>query len=228
MEIFFVEEEDELNDRHVFVLMNKLLHKFAIKGNMEIKKVFTKQENDGWTIETDGIDMNTIFKIPEFDGNTCISNDVLNIYETLGIEAARAILFEELKKVVEFDGSYINRRHFYTLIDTMTHKGDIMSITRHGINRTDTGPLMKCSFEETVDILTDAAIYSETDNLSGVTEKIIMGKLTSVGTGDCEVMYNAPTMSKNESFLLATPDSSEMEYEESYYPDEIESYFPIT
>ena len=228
MEICFVDEEAELNDRHIFVLMNKLLYKFAIKGNMEIKKVFTKQENDGWTIETDGIDMNTIFQIPEFDGNTCISNDVLNVYETLGIEAARSILFDELKKVVEFDGSYINRRHFYTLIDTMTHKGDVMSITRHGINRTDVGPLMKCSFEETVDILTDAAIYSETDNLSGVTEKIIMGKLTSVGTGDCEIMYNAPVMSKNESFLLTTPDSSEMEYEESYYPDEIESYFPIT
>ena len=28
-----------------------------------------------------------------------------------------------------------------------------MAITRHGINRTDHGPLQQCSFEETVDIL---------------------------------------------------------------------------
>ena len=38
-----------------------------------------------------------------------------------------------------------------------------MSITRHGINRAETGPLMRCSFEETVDILMETAAFSERD-----------------------------------------------------------------
>lgn len=68
----------------------------------------------------------------------------------LGIEAVRKALERELYHVISFDGSYVNYRHLSLLCDTMTCRGHLMAITRHGINRQDTGPLMKCSFEETV------------------------------------------------------------------------------
>jgi len=55
--------------------------------------------------------------------------------------------------VIEFDGSYVNYRHLAILCEVMTCRGHFMAITRHGINRTDHGPLQQCSFEETVDIL---------------------------------------------------------------------------
>ena len=45
-----------------------------------------------------------------------------------------------------------------------------MAITRHGINRTDSGPLMRCSFEETVEILFEASSFAMQDNLEGVSE----------------------------------------------------------
>ncbi len=60
---------------------------------------------------------------------------------------------QEIRGVIEFDGSYVNYRHLAILCDTMTCRGHFMAITRHGINRTDHGPLQQCSFEETVDIL---------------------------------------------------------------------------
>ena len=50
-----------------------------------------------------------------------------------------------------------------------------MPIARHGINRIDSGALRKCSFEETVEIILEAALYSENDCLTGITENIIMG-----------------------------------------------------
>ncbi|KAI3704618.1 hypothetical protein L1987_74844 [Smallanthus sonchifolius] len=65
-----------------------------------------------------------------------------------------------------------------------------MAITRHGINRNDTGPMMRCSFEETVDILLGAAAYAETDYLRGVTENIMLGQLAPIGTGDCALLLN--------------------------------------
>ena len=68
----------------------------------------------------------------------------------LGIEAVRKALERELYHVISFDGSYVNYRHLALLCDTMTCRGHLMAITRHGVNRQDTGPLMKCSFEETV------------------------------------------------------------------------------
>lgn len=62
-----------------------------------------------------------------------------------------------------------------TLCDVMTTRGILTAITRHGINRVETGPLRKCSFEETVEILLEAAVYAEVDPLRGITENIIMG-----------------------------------------------------
>ena len=116
------------------------------------------------------------------------------MFEILGIEAARNVLLKEIRKVIEFDGSYVNARHFNTLVDTMTHKGEIMSITRHGINRSETGPLMRCSFEETVDVLNDAAIFNEIDKLNGVTENITVGKMSKVGTGKAGIFFNSRVM----------------------------------
>lgn len=65
----------------------------------------------------------------------------------------------------------------------MTQRGQLTSITRHGINRIETGPLRRCSFEETVEILYDAAAYSEVDHMRGVSENIILGQLAPMGTG---------------------------------------------
>ena len=42
-----------------------------------------------------------------------------------------------------------------------------MAITRHGINRQEVGALMRCSFEETVDILMEAAVHAEVDPVKG-------------------------------------------------------------
>ena len=55
-----------------------------------------------------------------------------------------------MNHVISFDGSYVNYRHLSLLCDVMTAKGHLMAITRHGINRQETGALARCSFEETV------------------------------------------------------------------------------
>lgn len=45
--------------------------------------------------------------------------------------------------VLQFYGLYVNYRHLALLCDVMTAKGHLMAITRHGINRQDTGALMR-------------------------------------------------------------------------------------
>ena len=77
--------------------------------------------------------------------------------------------------MLNFYGIYVNYRHISVLCDVMTQKGNLTSITRHGINRLDSGPLKKCSFEETCEILLEAAVHGEKDRLLGVTENVIMG-----------------------------------------------------
>src|SRR5690606_25529915 len=80
--------------------------------------------------------------------------------------------------------------HLALLCDVMTTKGHLMSITRHGINRQDVGPLMKSTFEETVAIFMESAIHAEDDPLKGVSENIMLGKLAKFGTGAFDVLLN--------------------------------------
>ena len=100
----------------------------------------------------------------------------MEILSVFGVEAARQSLVNEFRFVLGSYGIYVNYRHLATLVDLMTQRGKLMSITRSGINRVaSSGPLRKCSFEETVEILLEGAMFSERDRLSGVTENIIVG-----------------------------------------------------
>ena len=79
----------------------------------------------------------------------------------------------------------------------MAQKGKLTSITRHGINRLDSGPLRKCSFEETCEILLEAAAHNETDRLLGVTENVILGQLAPVGTGSFDIVLDCAQVNEN-------------------------------
>ena len=126
---------------------------------------------------------------PCIDWTRCTSNDIWETYSILGIEACVHVLFDQIKAVVSFDGTYIDDCHILLLVDTITRNGSLMPLNRHGINRTDSSPLMRCSFEETTDILCDAAIYSESENAKGVTTSIMSGQLANFGTGRVCVLF---------------------------------------
>lgn len=93
----------------------------------------------------------------------------------MGIEATRLSLIVELRMILGTYGIYVNYRHISTLVDIMTLRGILTSITRHGINRVNCGPIRKCTFEETTEILLEAAFFGEKDPLSGISENIIFG-----------------------------------------------------
>ncbi|GFY88058.1 RNA polymerase II large subunit [Actinidia rufa] len=154
---------------------SNMLTEMVLRGIPDIHKVFIKE------LKGNKFDENEGFRAERRVDAGCRRCQSFSI---------RRSLLDELRVVISFDGGYVNYRHLAILCDTMTYRGHLMAITRHGINRNDTGPLMRCSFEETVDILLDAAIHAETDYLSGVTENIMLGQLAPVGTGDCVLYLN--------------------------------------
>ncbi|KAL7125949.1 hypothetical protein ABFS83_14G151200 [Erythranthe nasuta] len=196
---------DESAEDDVFLkkIEGNMLTEMALRGIPDINKVFIKNsklnkfdENDGfkaeneWMLDTEGVNLLAVMCHEDVDVRRTTSNHLIEVIEVLGIEAVRRSLLDELRVVISFDGSYVNYRHLAILCDTMTYRGHLMAITRHGINRNDTGPMMRCSFEETVDILLDAAVFAETDCLRGVTENIMLGQLAPIGTGDCALLLN--------------------------------------
>jgi DNA-directed RNA polymerase II subunit RPB1 len=124
------------------------------------------------------------------DWERSTSNDMWEVYHNLGIEAAAHVIFEQMKSVVAFDGTYVDDRHILLIVDNICRGGSIMPLNRHGINKSEnTSPLMRCSFEETMDVLCEAAAFAQSENARGVSTSIMTGQLASMGTGGCEVLF---------------------------------------
>ncbi|KAF9491957.1 DNA-directed RNA polymerase II, subunit 1 [Pleurotus eryngii] len=183
-------------------LENTMLSSVSLRGVENINRVFLMEHDkvttaeDGsiqanqekeWVLETDGANLKAVMCIDGVDFARTYSNNCVEVFNVLGIEAARGAIMKELRNVIEFDGSYVNYRHLALLCDLMTHRGTLMAITRHGINRADTGALMRCSFEETVEILMEAAAVGEKDDCHGIAENVMFGQMAPMGTGSFDV-----------------------------------------
>lgn len=180
-----------------------MLGAIGLRGIAGIRKVYIVERSekriqaDGtflicreWGLDTDGINLMQVMSQEGVDARKTYSNNTVEIMQVLGIEATRAALLKELRNVIEFDGSYVNYRHLALLCDVMTNRGHLMAITRHGINRAETGALMRCSFEETVEILMEAAAVGELDDCRGVAENIMLGQIAPLGTGEFDVLLD--------------------------------------
>lgn len=143
-----------------------------------------------WMLDTSGTSLAQVLTIPGVDTVRTYSNHFIQVFEVFGIEGTRSALMRELTQVLSFDGSYVNHRHLALLADVMTSRGHLMAVTRHGINRADTGALMRCSFEETVEILLEAASGGELDDCRGISENVMLGQLAPMGTGELEVLLD--------------------------------------
>jgi len=106
----------------------------------------------------------------------------------LGIEAARATIYNEIQHTMKSHGMSIDPRHVMLLGDVMTYKGDVLGITRFGLAKMRDSVLQLASFEKTPDHLFAAAVGMKRDKIEGVSECIIMGQSMSVGTGAMKVV----------------------------------------
>jgi DNA-directed RNA polymerase beta' subunit len=109
------------------------------------------------------------------------TNSVVAVHEALGIEAAMVALYREGAAVIGEEN--ISHRHLCLLVDAMTRSGTIHAVNRHGLSHTTATPLQRASFEEALDVLVEAAVYNSESSVAGVTESVILGAPTRIGTG---------------------------------------------
>lgn len=142
-----------------------------------------------WVLDTEGVNLYDILTHPDVDATRTFSNDILEIQQVFGIEAARSALFNEFMEAL--GGSSVNYHHMALLVDTMTQNGFISSVGRHGMNKNDDiGPLAKASFETSDTVIVQAAVFGELDPVNGVSANIMLGQLPSCGTGDVAIFVD--------------------------------------
>ena len=209
----------------IFVLKNfqeSLLNNTILRGVKKINKVTLRRikdnvvEDDGiykrkdmWVLDTTGTNLLETLALDYIDTKRTFSNDIVETYNVLGIEAARQSIMNELVDVIEFDGTYINYHHFSILCDRMTFSHKMISIFRHGINNDNIGPIAKASFEETPEMFLKAARHGELDTFRGVSANIMCGQEGYYGTNSFQVVLDIEEMAKFEEAtdFVATGDT---------------------
>jgi DNA-directed RNA polymerase beta' subunit len=193
--------------------MNRLLAKITVGGIEGLQDASLRQitryhvdtrskgltSHKEYVIDTRGTALSEVWTVPGVDYSRTWSNDLYEIYENLGIEAVAQVLFHEIKAVLA--DSYVNDRHIMAVVKTMCFRGYLMPMSRHGINRVDTGVLMRVSFEESMEQLMNAAMFNEVDQLKGVTENMMVGALAPMGTGTVQLLVKDDYKKQLESVV---------------------------
>ena len=193
----FTEDEENniitIHEKSILKLkrLKDRLERRRIRGAKDIKRCFIREVDGEFMILTDGSNLKSVMAIKGVDPTRTTTNDIFQIYENLGVEAARNAIVTEAKKVLDDQSIDVDIRHNMLVADQMTVTGGIRSVGRHGISGKKGSVLARAAFEETEKHILTAAIMGESDPLEGVVENIIIGQPIPLGTGTVELMVSS-------------------------------------
>jgi DNA-directed RNA polymerase subunit A" len=159
-----------------------------LAGIKNVKKTLVRYKDGEWIIETEGTNLEAVLTLDGVDYRRTISNDIHEVAEVLGIEAARTVIMRELKKVLDQQGLDTDMRHLMLISDVMTWTGRVRQVGRHGVVGEKESPLARAAFEVTVKNLVEASIRGENEQFRGVVESVLAGKYIPIGTGIVQLL----------------------------------------
>ena len=183
-------------------VVQPLLDKSVICGIPGIESIYFKPDINSF--ETDGSNFQKILGLYFVDSTKTMSNNIWDIYNVLGVEAARQFIIDEFMTLMEG----INACHIQLLADKMTHRGTISSISRYTMRTEESGPFSKASFEETRDNFLRAGFYGQQEETKGVSSSIICGKRSKIGTGLCDLIIDVKTLPNQVKVLKDVEEKS--------------------
>jgi DNA-directed RNA polymerase subunit A" len=173
-------KNENLNE--IYKVKEKLKQAY-IKGVKGISQVLPVRRGEEFVIITAGTNLKEVLGLPWVDPTRTVSNNIFEISNVLGIEAARQAIIQEVYKVIEAQGLNIDIRHVMLVTDTMCVNGSIMGITRYGVVGEKASVLARASFETPLRHIMNAALIGETDQLNSVVENVMLNQAVPVGTG---------------------------------------------
>jgi len=191
--------------------LNFILNNITLKGLDNVNDIDIIHErqvdigDDGsivvdkeYTVITNGINVSDLKFVKGIDHSRTKYNDTHTVYSKYGIEAARQILINQLLLTYNAGGSDVNHTHMSLLVDTMTFNGFIISIDRHGLNKIDSDPMSRASFEKTMEHFVNAALFNEVDSLQSVSSRVIVGRTINGGTSSFNISVDLDKIKNTE------------------------------
>ncbi|MCD4797760.1 MAG: DNA-directed RNA polymerase subunit A'' [Methanosarcinales archaeon] len=170
--------------------LGKNIENVTLKGISDIKRVVIRKEDtiDEYVLYTEGSSLKQIADLDGVDMTRSTTNNINEIYEVFGIEAARNSIIKEATDTLREQGLSVDVRHIMLVADIMTVDGEVKAIGRHGISGEKASVLARAAFEVTVNHLLDAGTRGDIDELRGVTENVIVGQPIQLGTGHVKLL----------------------------------------
>jgi DNA-directed RNA polymerase II subunit RPB1 len=170
---------DGIGRVHLRSVKNEVIYDAAIGGYNPV---------DQYVLDVEGTNLYELSVFPGVDPTRTFSNDIHEVLDVFGIEAARMCLFDEINEV--FSSEKVNSHHLAVLVDTMTFGGRIVPVNRFGMKKNETGVLAKSSFEETSKVMFEAAMWADRDSMRGVSANIMFGQKPPCGTGFVDILVD--------------------------------------
>jgi DNA-directed RNA polymerase II subunit RPB1 len=188
-----------------------LLKKTILRGVDNIQKVLPRKvpnnvvkedgkyvRKDTWVLDTTGTNFLEVLGLSFINAKQTYSNDIYEVYKTLGIEAARQCILTEFIEVMDHSDVYLNYHHLSVLCDRMTYNGkDMVAVYRSGFLKDNIGPIAKATFEMHTEMFLNAARHGHLDNMRGVSANVMCGQYGYFGTGAFNVLLDLDAMEKN-------------------------------
>lgn len=174
--------------------LHKNIRTIILKGIKGIKRVVIRKETgDEYVLYTEGSALKEVLAIDGIDATRTRTNNINEIFEVMGIEAARSSLIHEATETLKEQGLIVDLRHIMLVADIMTVDGDVKPIGRHGVSGEKASVLARAAFEVTVSHLLDSGLSGDVDELRGVTENVIVGQPIRLGTGNVKLIAKRTT-----------------------------------
>ncbi|KAK2176857.1 hypothetical protein NP493_625g00001 [Ridgeia piscesae] len=172
-------EAVESNKSAMYYVLQQLkedLPKVIIKGISTVSRavihIDEKQANK-YKLLVEGNNLRQVIATRGVKGTQTVSNNICEVEKTLGIEAARTTIINEIVYTMVNHGMSIDIRHIMLLAELMTFKGEVLGITRFGLAKMKESVLMLASFEKTSDHLFEAAYHGQRDAICATKDPAI-------------------------------------------------------
>jgi len=204
-----LDQSDEIHLLKTF--QDNILNNIVLRGVSGIKNVnprlikdnVVKEDNkfvrkEMWVLDTMGTNIMDLFMLDFIDYTRTYSNDIREMHNILGIEAARQNILNEFVEVMEASDAYVNYHHLSILCDRMTVKADLVPMFRSGIISDDIGPISKGTYEMHTEMFLDASRHGEFDQMRGVSANVMCGQPGYYGTNAFGLLLDMKAIEETE------------------------------
>lgn len=208
----------------IYMLKNfqdNVLNNIVLRGINGIKNVSPRKvknsvikedgkfvQKESWILDTTGTNLLDVLALDYIDAKRTCSNDIKEIFDVLGIEAARQAIHNELVEVMEFSDVYINYHHVSLLCDRMTCNKNMVSIFRSGLLNDNIGPIAKATFEVHTEVFLNASRHGDLDHMRGVSANVMCGQPGYYGTGSFGIVLDIKQFEHLDDVKIDTSDSA--------------------